>query len=157
MASIFISHILITQNYVFHCDHFIYSHHILWSYSMPTISSPSSSISTPLLLLNRHLSQVIPLSLLLTRSILDSLMPQTDEDFTRTVDLNALSSLKSPIQTYSHMPVSRWLRQGDGDFDANLGYKVIPLFKRQKRNERIQLRAVDFRPTPISLMEKTVC
>lgn len=77
-----------------------------------------------------HLFQVIPLSPLLTRSILDPLMPQTDEDFTRTVDLNALSSLKSPIQTYSHIPVSRWLRQGDGDFDANLGYKVIPLFKR---------------------------
>lgn len=45
MASIFISHILITQNYGFHCDSFIYSHHILWSHSTPTISSPSSSIS----------------------------------------------------------------------------------------------------------------
>lgn len=38
-------HILITQNNGFHCDSFICSYHRLWSYSTPTISSPSSSIS----------------------------------------------------------------------------------------------------------------
>lgn len=126
--------------YISHTNHTklwvsLWQFHIFTSYTLITFNthyllSFLFHLLTPLLLLNRHLSQVIPLSPLLTRSILDSLMPQNDEDFTRTVDLNALTSLKSPIQTYSHMPVSRWLRQGDGDFDANLGYKVIPLFKR---------------------------